>query len=189
MSLSRGQQGQYRILVDAAYQEEAARQRGELPPKEAWRRQLNLATTGHESTREMNKTADFDAVMLELAIMAMDEFWINRLATAEERRFRHIIEWFIYDLEFLKQEPINWFYIAGICKQAGYAVSLMDCPAEHLAQVLKMVDTHVRRLAKARDIRRVNLPSGYMRKGETDAMAIAKFRHDHHHQINQRSAA
>ncbi|QBG47850.1 hypothetical protein EGM51_10760 [Verrucomicrobia bacterium S94] len=189
MPISRGQQGKYRTLVDAAYMAEAQRLRGEIPRKDEWRRQLNVRTTGKYSTKQMNSTTDFDAVMLELAIIADDYYWINRLSTAAERRLRHIIEWFIYDLEYLTKQTITWKYIQGICKQAGYADSLMDCPAEHLAKVMQMTDTHVRRLANKVDIARSDLPSAYMRKGLSDAEAIARFRHDHHHHINHRSAA
>ena len=88
LSASPGQRGKYRQLVDAAYAAEAERRRGDLPPKDAWRREINLATTGKYSTMQMSQTTDFDAVMLELAIIAMDEYWLNRLATSEERRVR-----------------------------------------------------------------------------------------------------
>lgn len=189
MPFSSGQQGKYRVLVDAAYAAEAERLRGELPIKNDWRRKINLDTTGHYSTKEMNSTTDFDKVMLELAIMADDYYWINRLSTADERRLRHVIQWFIYDLEFLEKHPIDWKYIAGICSQAKYASSLMDCPAEHLAKVMQMVDTHVRRLAKKAGIARADLPSAYFRKGCSDQEAIALFRHDHHHHIRHGEAA
>lgn len=183
------QQGHYRRLVDAAYAAEAERLKGELPIKEDWRRQLNLDTTGFYSTKQMNQTTDFDKVMLELAIMADDYYWINRLSTSDERRLRHVIQWFIYDLEFLEQQKIEWAYIQGICHQAGYVDSLLDCPAEHLAKVMQMVDTHIRRLAGKANVARADLPSAYFRKGYPDEEAIARFRHDHHHHIKHGEAA
>ena len=187
---SAGQRGKYHKLAFAAYTAEAERLQGNLPPREEWRRQLNMRITGKYSTKQMNQTKDFDAVMMELAILADDDYWINRLSTSDERRLRHVIEWFIYDLEFLMKTSIDWKYIQGICKQAGYSDSLMDCPINHLAKVMQMVDTHVRRLAKEQDIACADLPSGYMRTGKyTDEQAIAAFRHDHHHHINHRSAA
>lgn len=189
LSDSPGQRCRYRQLVDAAYTAEAERLRGDLPPKETWRREINLATTGKYSTMEMNQTTDFDKVMLELAIIAMDEYWLNRLSSSEERRLRHVIQWMIEDLEYLERQPIAWSYIQGICKQANYATSLMDCPAEHLAKVMQMVDTHVRRLAKRQEIARADLPSAYKRKGRTDAEAKALWHHDHHHHINHGATA
>lgn len=189
LSENRKQQAHYRSLVDIAYMAEAQRLGGKIPRKDDWRRRLNLDTTGHYSTKEMNQTTDFDAVMLELAIMAGDDYWINRLITSAERRLRCVIRWFIYDLEYLTKQPIKWSYIKGICKQAGYSDSLLDCPAEHLAKVMQMVDTHVRRLASKAEIARRNLPSAYLRNGRTEAEAIALFRHDHHHQINIGEAA
>ena len=183
LSASPGQRGRYRQLVDAAYAAEAERLRGDLPPKDEWRRKINLDTTGKYSTMEMNQTTDFDKVMLELAIIAMDEYWLNRLSSSEERRYRHVIQWMIEDLEYLEKHPIAWSYIQGICKQANYATSLMDCPAEHLAKVMQMVDTHVRRLAKRADIARADLPSAYKRKSRTDE---AK---DHRHHITHKQGA
>lgn len=189
LSQNRKQQGHYRMLVDAAYMAEAQRLQGEIPRKDEWRRKINLDTTGYYSTKEMNQTTDFDKVMLELAIMAGDDYWMNRLITSAERRLRHVIRWFIYDLEYLKKEQVKWSYIKAICKQAGYSDNLLDCPAEHLANVMQMVDSYVRKLAKEQKIARADLPSGYMRKGYSDAEAIAAFRHDHHHHIKHGEAA
>lgn len=175
LSDNQGQQTHYRNLVNVAYAAEAARLKGELPTKEDWRRELNLDTTGHYSTKEMNQTTDFDAVMMELAIMADDYYWINRLSTANERRLRHIIQWFMHDLEYLTKEQVRWGYIQGICKQAGYSDSLLDCPITDLTKVMQMVDTHVRRLAKDQGIARADLPSSDIRKGHSAAEVATKF--------------
>jgi hypothetical protein len=189
MPLSRKQQGNYRKLVDAAYAAEAERLRGELPVKEDWRRKLNMDLTEDKySTKQMNN-ADFDRVMLELAIMAGDDYWIGRCSTNDSRKLRHVIEWFVRDLEVLEKHPIDWSYIVGICDQAKYASGLMDCPDEHLVKIMQMVDTHVRRLARRADIERADLPSAYFRKGCSDDEAIARFHHDHHHHINHGRAA
>ena len=183
------QRGIYHKLIFSAYTAEAERLKGDIPRREEWRKQLNLRITGKYSTKEMNQVDDFDQIIMELAIMADDYYWINRLSTAVERRLRHVIQWFIYDLEYLKHERITWDYIKAICKQAGYATSLMDCPAEHLSKVMMMVDQQIRRMAKEAGIDRSDLPSAYMRKGYSDEEAIAKFRHDHHHHIKHGEAA
>jgi len=189
LSDNAAQRGIYHKLVFAAYTIEAERLKGDLPRRDEWRKQLNVRITGKYSTKEMNQVEDFDLIIMELAIIAEDYYWINRLSTAAERRLRHVIQWFIYDLEYLKKEQITWDYIKGICKQAGIATGLMDCPAEHLAKVMQMVDTHVRRMAADQEIVRADLPSGYMRKGLPDEEAIARFRHDHHHHITHGAAA
>jgi hypothetical protein len=122
--------------------------------------------------------------MLELAIIAFDEYWINRLSSAAERRIRWILQnQFIPDLEFLYKEKIDWKYITGICAQAGIPSDMNDCPADLLQKILQMVDTHIRRLAKKADIALIDLPSGYFRRGYKPAAAKAKFRHDHHHHV------
>ena len=184
-----GQRPWYHTLAMKAYTAEAERLNGDIPPRDEWRHMINVRVTGKHSTRQMNQHKDFDAIMLEFAILAGDDKAINRFITGEERRLRHIIQWFIYDLEYLKHERVTWDYIKAICKQAGYATSLMDCPVEHLSKVMMMVDEHVRRMAKDQEIARADLPSGYMRKGYSDEEAIARYRHDHHHHIKHGEAA
>jgi len=149
-----------------------------------YRREINLDATGCYSIKEMNQTSDFDAVMLELAIRGEDMYWINRLSTAAERRIKWVIEkQFIPDLEFLKKAPVPYSYIAGIASQAKYPIDLNDCPAEMFVRVLKMVDTHIRRLATQQGVELIDLPSGYFRKGLSPANAKAKFHHDHKHHV------
>jgi len=183
MALSRGQQGKYRQLVDAAYAAEAERLQGELPPKDTWRREINLAATGCYSTKQMNQLNQFDDVMMELAIMADDTVWIARLASAAERRIRWVIEkQFIPDLEFLEQRKLDWKYCKSICHQMGIPDRIEDCPALLLIRVLQAIDTHIRRLAGKAHVELIDLPSGYFRKGIRPAdKAQAKYRHDHHH--------
>jgi len=189
MALSQGQQGKYRQLVDAAYAAEAARLRGELPPKDAWRRKLNVDATGKYSTRQMSNS-DFDAVMLELAIMADDTYWIGRLATAAERRIRWVVDkQFIPDLEFLEQRRLDWKYVKSISGRMGLPEKIEDCPAQLLVKVLQAIDTHIRRLAKRNGISLIDLPSGYFRHGVRPVEAAqAKFRHDHHHHVKHEAA-
>ena len=163
-------------------------QSGESPNNKGkesdFRRQINLDATQCYSIKEMNQTGHFDTVMLELAIISEDEFWINRLSSAAERRIKWVIEkQFIPDLEFLYKEKIDWKYIEGICSQAGIPSKVQDCPAQLLVRVLQMVDTHIRRLAKKNDVELIDLPSGYFRRGYKPAAAQAKFRHDHHHHV------
>jgi hypothetical protein len=190
MAFSRPQQGKYRQLVDDAYANERARLVNQVPPKDDWRRQINLNATGKYSTKEMNSTGDFDAVMLELAILAEDDYWIGRLSSAAERRIRWIIsKQFLPDLQYLKQQSIHWSYIKGICEHMHVPTELDDCPAQLLIKVLQAVDSHVRRLARKAGIELADLPSGYFRAGTKGPAAQAKFRHDHHHHITHKEDA
>jgi hypothetical protein len=184
---SPGQRARYFQLVSKAWKNhceqtfESPNNRG---AETQYRREINLDATGCYSIKEMNQTTDFDAVMLELAIRAEDEFWINRLSSAAERRIKWVIEkQFIPDLEFLMKKPVSYSYIAGIAAQAKYPIDLNDCPAELFVRVLKMVDTHIRRLAKEQGVELIDLPSGYFRRGYPADQAKAKWHHDHHHHI------
>lgn len=180
---SSGQRARYFQLVQSAYEKESERLCDDIAPLNTWRRQVNLSATDFYSIKEMNQTTDFDKVMLELAIIAEDCYWISRLSSAAERRITWVIkEQFIPDLEFLEKQPISWDYIKGICNRANIPNRLEDCPAELLIKVLQMVDTHIRRLAKRADIDLVALPSGYFRRGLLPVKkARAKYRHENHH--------
>lgn len=185
--LSEGQRYKYFELFNRAWIAHCE-QEGKSPNSRSeetdFRRQINLETTQCYSIKEMNQTTDFDKVMLELAIIAFDEFWINRLSSAAERRIRWILKnQFIPDLEYLTHQAISWDYIKGICTQAGIPSDMNDCPADLLQKILQMVDTHIRRLAKKADVELIDLPSGYFRRGYKPDAAKAKFRHDHHHHI------
>lgn len=176
---------QYMQLARTAYEVDAAHHLGEeFPAFGDWRRKVQLDACQCSSTAQMNQTTDFDAVMLEFAIIAGDDYWINRLSSGAERRIRWVIEnQLIHDLEYLEQQPIKWRYIEGICAQANVPPKMADCPAELLLKIQSMLDTHVRRLAKRKGIALADLPSGPFRKGYRGQAAVAKYRHDHHHHI------
>lgn len=185
--LSEGQRYKYFDLFNRAWVTHCE-QTGKSPNSKAaqtdFRRHINLEATQCYSIKEMNQTTDFDAVMLELAIITFDKYWINRLSSAAERRICWILkEQFIPDLEFLTKQAITWDYIKGICTQAGIPSDMNDCPADLLKKILQMVDTHIRRLAKKADTALIDLPSGYFRRGYKPDAAKAKFRHDHHHHV------
>jgi len=186
--LSKGQRYKYFALFSKAWLahcELSDERPNDNAAKTQFRHEVNLQSTGCESIKSMNQTADFDAVMLELAITAEDIYWINRLSSSAERRIKWVMEkQFLPDLEFLKKEPLTYSYIESIAKQAKYPVDINDCPAEMLVRVLQMVDTHIRRLAKEQSVELIDLPSGYFRRGwKPAAKAQAKFRHDHHHHV------
>lgn len=183
LSQHRQLQGWYRTLVKEAWKAHC-QQTGEFISEDDFRRDINVKTTGKYSTKEMNCSKDFDAVMMELAIIAGNDYWLNKLSLSESRRYRHVIEWFLYDIEYLEKRELTWDYIRAISKQANLGTTkLKDCPVEHLRSLMQMLDTHIRRLATRQGIARADLPTAYMRKGKTDAEAMAAWRHDHHHHI------
>jgi hypothetical protein len=185
---SPGQRSRYFELVSKAWKqhcEQTGEQANSRAAETQFRREINMKATQCYSIKEMNQTTDFDAVMLELAIIAFDEYWIDRLSCSAERRLRWILRnQFIPDLEFLMKEQIGWEYITGICEQAKIPTRMDDCPAPMLMKIVQMVDTYIRRLAKKSGIDLIDLPSGYFRRGWKPSAAKAKFRHDHHHHVH-----
>lgn len=189
LSQHRYLQGVYRTLVDEAYAAEKIRLKGDLPSKDDWRRKINLDTTGKYSTKEMNQSTDFDAVALELAMIAGNDHWINKITQSASKRYRFLINQSVQDLEVLTATKITWAYVQGICKQANYSTSIMDCPVEHLESVMKMLSTHVRRLAKKQGLSLKDLRSSYYRKEDSPVVAKAKWHHDHHHHVTHEKEA
>ena len=198
--MSKDQMKCYRILVAKAF-DAYCKQKGIVfqtskqhdAQCEVWRRKINVDQTGKYSSAKMTN-AQFDKIMLELGIIAGDDYWIGRCSTNDVRMLRWIIrKQFICDLEFLEQKKIGWEYIQGICKQAGFSDSLMDCPVEDLERVMMMLDSRIRHLAKnykPHAIAIADLPSGPFRKGIRPAnKAMAIYRHDHHHHITHGAAA
>jgi hypothetical protein len=192
MALSNGQRYKYFELFTDAWAAHAKREG--IDPKsraamEQWRHRVNVSATGHFSTKSMNRTSDFDDVMLELAITANHEGWIDRLSRSDERRIMFIIRFFIQDLEYLEKQKIEWNYVRGICKQMNLPEDIRNCPAELLRKVIAAIDIHIHRLMKRQGIEKHELPSVYIRKGMPEAQAVAKYRHDHHHHVHHEDVA
>jgi hypothetical protein len=102
-------------------------------------------------------TDGFDTVMSILAVDACDMYWINRTSDASARRMRFLLSVFLEDLSWLESSQVGWPYVVKIYRQSNSKASLPDhiedCPAEHLASVLQMLDTHIRRLCARHDVR------------------------------------
>jgi hypothetical protein len=163
MSFTRAQQGKYRPVVDAAWRRECELE-GFAPndrkARDRWYRRQLLAAADVYSTKQCNAVKDFDKVMLHFAIRAEDEYWMKRLAQADERRVRHHLRRYMRDLEYLEKRSVDWAYVKSIYGQSKLPPGDMkDCPAECLLKVLQMLDTHVRRVAKNEGIRPMDLPS------------------------------
>lgn len=162
MSFTPKQNACYRPLTDRAWIEEC--KRAEQSPNnklalEAWYRMQLNECAGVRSTAECDAVKDFDKVMLHFAILAGDEYWINRLSSAAERRMMRQIRLFMGDLAWLEKETVTWDYIRAIYKQAKLPKTLDDCPVFVLWKVLQMLDTHIRRICRDYGIRPMELPS------------------------------
>lgn len=107
-----------------------------------------------------NKKLSFDTIMADLAVIANDTYWIKRTAEQGEIRLRYQLRRYLVDLDFLTKTTHTWQYVQGIYKQSGILPdSIDDCPAEILWKVVAMLDTHIRRICKAFNIRPMDLPT------------------------------
>jgi hypothetical protein len=87
----------------------------------------------------------FDTLMCMLAVVANDEFWMDRTAEGPERRMRHLIRGKLDELGSLTGRTLDWEYVRGIHDQAKLSACLEDCPAQYLRSILAILATAVRR--------------------------------------------
>lgn len=140
------------------------------PDRNAWLDNI-LVAHGVINRVAPDCTASFDSVMSDLAIIAGNNYWIDRTAHGPEFRIRYQLERFIVDLAWLDKRQIPSAYIHGIWRQAGLLPRDIDAaPAALLRKALAMLDTHIRRLCRDYDIKPSQLPSrSYQR---TDSVRI-----------------
>jgi hypothetical protein len=106
-----------------------------------------------------DRRESFDRVMAELATISGDDHLIDHFSKATEIRVRWGITQYMSDLEWLMKTPMTWDYVRSIWKQADLLPSLEEAPAVTLIKVLQMLDTHIRRHCKEREIRPKCLPN------------------------------
>ena len=84
MKLTRKQQGIYRSLISAAWLA------GDFhtTPRDVWYRQQLQDATGYYSSKQFRNQQDFDTALYHFALLAGDDYWIERLADSQERRLR-----------------------------------------------------------------------------------------------------
>ena len=153
------QSQQYTLLARKAYAR--IRMRGTDPGDwDSWRRGIFQDVVGvPETISGVDRVHGFEAIMGRLAQVANDEYWLRRLAVADETRMRWQIRRFLGDLSALEGQQVDWSYVRGIWEQSNMLPDLDDAPVETLAKVLAMLDTHIRRLCKRRGIRPCDLPT------------------------------
>ena len=146
---TRAQQKIYRPLVDAAWRAHAARQefaRDDASERARWYRGVLLDTCGIYTTKEATKTHDFDALMLAFAEIAGDDYWIGRMAGAEERRWRWKINQRLEDLGLHPRTEAGKHYLEGILNHMGLAEQpVSNLPAEYLRKVFIALHKQARR--------------------------------------------
>ena len=134
----------------------AARNVGE--PVDEYRKRVMSEECGVASVKALNRTADFDKVMLRFSVDAGDYGSAGKFATAGAERLSRLVCICAAQIMQLKGSPAGSTaaaeYLAGVIKQAcipcGSDVSgiWMDCPSDTLLALFHILDTHRRRLLR-----------------------------------------
>lgn len=134
----------------------AARNIGE--PVDTYRKRVMSEECGVASVKALNRTGDFDKVMLRFSVDAEDYGAAGKFATAGAERLSRLVCICAAQIMQLKGAPEGSTaaaeYLAGVIKQAcipcGSDVSgiWMDCPSDTLLALFHILDTHRRRLLR-----------------------------------------
>lgn len=152
------QSARFHDLAAAAW--EAERLRGAVEPGIEYERWLHAQyAAARVQPGRASRKQGFDRMMGILAVAANNEYWMERTAGADETRYRYQIRRFMRDLEWLRGETVTWDYVRAIYDQSQMLPDLDDAPAATLELVLSMLDTHIRRLCRERDLRPMCLPT------------------------------
>jgi hypothetical protein len=152
------QQKYYRPLVEKAWAAHAARNgihRDSRLAKDQWYRGVLLDTCGIYTTKEADKTTDFDSLMLAFAETANDAYWIKRMAGATERRWHWMIGRKMTDLKMPLgcNEKVGENYIAGIMRHMHLdQLAFRDLPAEYLKKIYIALDEQIKRHRHDREL-------------------------------------
>jgi hypothetical protein len=112
----------------------------------------NEKRKGHEcpAYRCTDRTEAFDRVMANLAVLAMDEYWMERTSGAAERRVHFIIQQTLSDISELTGTVHDWEYARGVYAKMRLPLRLEDTPAALGIKVFQALDVYRRRLGKRR---------------------------------------
>lgn len=151
--LSKSQHKNYRPLVKRAWRAHCAEIGGDPADKiahERWYRVQLMEVGGWYTTKECAKPADYNRLMLHFATLCCDEAWLLYFATAEERGMKHMIARELIELSSLKNRRIGWSYARAIMRQMNLSEDINQVPARDLHKVYIALNTHHRRLLRAR---------------------------------------
>ena len=127
-------------------------------PVDTYRKRVMSEECGVSSVKALNRTGDFDKVMLRFSVDAGDYGAAGKFATAGAERLSRLVCICAAQIMQLKGAPAGSTaaaeYLAGVIKQAcipcGSDVSgiWMDCPSDTLLALFHILDTHRRRLLR-----------------------------------------
>lgn len=134
----------------------AARNIGE--PVDTYRKRVMSEECGVESVKALNRTCDFDKVMLRFAVDSGDYGAAGKFATAGAERLSRLVCICAAQIMQLKGAPACSTaaaeYLAGVIRQSRISCGSdlsgiwMDCPQDTLMALFHILDTHRRRLLR-----------------------------------------
>ena len=134
----------------------AARNIGE--PVDTYRKRVMSEECGVESVKALNRTGDFDKVMLRFSVDAEDYGAAGKFATAGAERLSRLVCICASQIMQLKGAPEGSTsaaeYLAGVIQQAHIPCGTdtsgiwLDCPQDTLMALFHILDTHRRRLLR-----------------------------------------
>lgn len=105
-----------------------------------------LEECGILAGRAPDRTKSFDAAMAVFAVIAGDLYWMDRTASAAERRIKHVLSELMAELSRIECQPVGWSYVVAMLEHMNLPTDLDAIPANLLWKALQALDTHVRRL-------------------------------------------
>lgn len=123
--------------------------------RDIYRKSVVRSETGLSSLKLVNRTDEYEAIMLRLALDASDYELATHFSSGTERRLSHMVEVCAAQLMQLHPDhPDAQAYVIGIINQAGYrgkfdgAIWWLDLTSDSLMAVFQMLDTHRRRILR-----------------------------------------
>lgn len=152
MKLTKSQQAVFWRSLDAACRHQGLTSGAD---RDRYRRRVIAKETAKSSLKDINRTSDFDAVLMRLHADAGDYEAALRCDSGTERRWAYLVEVCALQLtQLMDDQPDPLAYVIGILNQAGYKghytgqVWWLDLTADRLQALFQMLDTHRRRILK-----------------------------------------
>jgi hypothetical protein len=146
---SEKQNRQFRILCEKAWRVSTRRGQTEGLAFGLWLDSL-LEESGISQRQAPDCVESYDKAMAATAVIAGDEYWIGRTASAAETRMRYLIRGLMHTMSDLTGETVDWSYVRAIYTRMDLPLDMDQASAAWLWKVLQAMDTHVRRLEQRR---------------------------------------
>lgn len=145
--------------------------------RESYRKQIMLELCGAEHMSQLNRSDDFDKLMLRLSLDSGEYALAAHYTSGDERRLAKMVEVTAHQLMQCQgtDDASAASYVAGLVKQAGFAVRQegatywMDLCAAQIHALFMALDTHRRRLLDRSGLTRgvkFDLGASYSRKAD-----------------------